>query len=519
MNLIQLIQSTIPENYEWLTPQQNPLIQWVSSNLSETQPSDLLLISSQAEWDDLLNQKNPALQPGAVLWTAPHLSFPEKGTIPFPVLSLKKALPLRKIHQELTKKLLDLSSTQLERRLAIQEQLSKQTAEGEDVQALARTMQTISGHAVLIQDKRLDAIAAYPTPGMLDVWLDIVASLSDSNSLPLPLQNRKQAGELQSPLLQELSGGLARLVIPIIVGQVARGYLSIINLRDSLDTIDQITAEEGARFCAIKMSHTKAIRETEKKLQSNLLNALLHGILSSRDAELWFQAVGLDENQAHIPLQFAWDSDNPPSRRRLETIINGIIQKRNLVVILNPTGDKVICFFQIPRENKLAYGPIELAKEVLQQAQEEYPHSAVRCGIGTAAYDTNSWSHSFKESGFALELAFRLKHNQPFYYPDLSIYRLLMLLENNPELETFQRDMLGELLEQDNKQVLLETLEAYYQNGGNLSQTAETLFIHRNTLSYRLDRIREICSLDLNHPDTSLAMQIALRLYRMGKTG
>jgi purine catabolism regulator len=94
-----------------------------------------------------------------------------------------------------------------------------------------------------------------------------------------------------------------------------------------------------------------------------------------------------------------------------------------------------------------------------------------------------------------------------------------MLLENNPELETFQRDMLGKLLEQDNKQVLLETLEAYYQNGGNLSQTAETLFIHRNTLSYRLDRIREICNLDLNHPDTSLAMQIALRLYRMGKTG
>ncbi len=519
MNLIQLLQTTYPEKTEWLTPQQNPLIQWVSTNLNETQPSDLLLIASQADMDCLLNPANPNVQPGAVLLINPDLTFSGKDNFPFPLIRLKKASPLREVQQSLTKSLLDFNSTQLERRLAIQEQLSKQTAEGEDVQALARTMQNISGHAVLIQDKRLDAIAAYPAPGMLDVWLDIVASLSDPNSLPQPLQNRKQAGELTSPIRQELSGGLARLVIPIIVGQVARGYLSIINLRDSLDSIDRITAEEGARFCAIKMSHTKSIRETEKKLQSNLLNALLHGILSSRDAELWFQAVGLDESQAHIPLQFAWDSDNPPSRRRLETIINGIIQKRDLVVILNPTGDTVICFFQIPRESKLDYGPIELAAEVLQQAQEEYPHSAVRCGIGTAAYDTNSWSHSFKESGFALELAFRLKHNQPFYYPDLSIYRLLMLLENNPELETFQRDMLGILLEQDNKQVLLETLEAYYQNGGNLSQTAEALFIHRNTLSYRLDRIREICNLDLNHPDTSLAMQIALRLYRMGKTG
>ena len=59
------------------------------------------------------------------------------------------------------------------------------------------------------------------------------------------------------------------------------------------------------------MAHNKAIRETEKKLQSNLLNALLHGILPARDAELWFQAMGLTQNEAHIPLQFAWDSPNP----------------------------------------------------------------------------------------------------------------------------------------------------------------------------------------------------------------
>lgn len=519
MNLVQLLQSALPKNHQWLTPQQNPAIRWVTTSLTDTKPGDLLLVPSLKELEIFLNQASPVSSPSAVLLIHPPTTSAASEPSSFPVVYLSHQAELREIHNQLLKTVLNFNNRQLERRIAIQEQLSKQTAESEDVQPLARTMQNISGHAVLIQDKRLNPIAAYPAPGMLDVWEELILSLSDPKSLPEPLQNRKQAGALQSPLMQELSGGLARLIIPIIVGQVARGYLSIINLRDSLDTIDQITAEEGARFCAIKMSHTKAIRETEKKLQSNLLNALLHGILSSRDAELWFQAVGLDESQAHIPLQFAWDSPNPPSRRRLETIINGIVQDRDLVVILNPTGDKVICFYQIPRDDKLHNAAVELAKEVLQQAQEEYPHSPVRCGIGTAANDTNSWSHSFKESGFALELAFRLKHNQPFYYPDLSIYRLLMLLENNPELETFQRDMLGTLLQQDNKQVLLETLEGYYQNGSNLSRTAEALFIHRNTLSYRLDRISEICNLDLNNPDTSLAMQIALRLYRMGKTG
>jgi purine catabolism regulator len=61
----------------------------------------------------------------------------------------------------------------------------------------------------------------------------------------------------------------------------------------------------------------------------------------------------------------------------------------------------------------------------------------------------------------------------------------------------------------------LQTLSAYFTHHGNLSQTAEALFIHRNTLQYRMDRIAEISGFDLDNPETRLAVQLALKAYRL----
>ena len=50
---------------------------------------------------------------------------------------------------------------------------------------------------------------------------------------------------------------------------------------------------------------------------------------------------------------------------------------------------------------------------------------------------------------------------------------------------------------------------------GNLTRTAKRLHIHRNTLLYRMDRIKEISGLDLDNPETRLAVYLALRIRRI----
>ncbi|MCB0089349.1 MAG: helix-turn-helix domain-containing protein [Caldilineaceae bacterium] len=61
------------------------------------------------------------------------------------------------------------------------------------------------------------------------------------------------------------------------------------------------------------------------------------------------------------------------------------------------------------------------------------------------------------------------------------------------------------------------TLEAFFECHGNLSQTAAQLHIHRNTLTYRLERIAEIAQLDLNDADARFSLQLALKLQPIMK--
>ena len=62
---------------------------------------------------------------------------------------------------------------------------------------------------------------------------------------------------------------------------------------------------------------------------------------------------------------------------------------------------------------------------------------------------------------------------------------------------------------------LIKTLEAFFACHGNLSQTAEMLIVHRNTLLYRMNRINEIAQIDLNRPEIRLALHLALTIRRL----
>jgi purine catabolism regulator len=139
----------------------------------------------------------------------------------------------------------------------------------------------------------------------------------------------------------------------------------------------------------------------------------------------------------------------------------------------------------------------------------------MRSGIGLPAGEISLWRDSFRQAGQALEMARRLGSREPQYYPDLSVYRLLLQLEHHPDLHTFRSEILGSLLSYEGGGDLLKTLEAYFEHNGNLSQAAEALYIHRNTLTYRMERIAEISGLDLDHNETRLAVQLALRIHRM----
>lgn len=482
--------------------------------MGEARPGDMLLLPVASLQAEIVAQ---AKQNGAsailIVGAVPtgELDFPDG----LAVIAIPSRVDIRTIQRALLTELINKKAGLIEKGALIYDQLSQIAIEGRGLEGLATAMAEISGRGVLIQDKRLSILAEYPSSSLHEIWGDILSQLKSIEYLPEPVRNRREAGKQLIVIRQALPAGLERFVAPIRAGEVARGYLSLVSTEAELDKLDQLVTEQGAIVCAYEMSRAKAIREAEKRLTGDLLTAILQENVSARDAMLWAQTMNLDLSQAYVALRFAWDGPSPPSRRRLETMVNGQVSQRGLRVVVNPMGSEVICFCQVASADVRPDVALEFGQAVVNQEDGEYPGAWVLCGVGVACTELSEWRTSFRQAGQALEMARRLGERKPFYFPDLSVYRLLLQIEHNPELVAFQEETLGALLAYEGGGELIQTLEAFFNHHGNLSQAADTLFVHRNTLVYRMERIAEITGLDLDHPDTRLAVQLALRISRM----
>ena len=141
-------------------------------------------------------------------------------------------------------------------------------------------------------------------------------------------------------------------------------------------------------------------------------------------------------------------------------------------------------------------------------------------GIGRIADDVQQISQSYREAQQALEIGRRLfGEGSIHYFARLGIYRLLFHLYEHEELSDFYQETLAPLLESDShSSALLETLECFFNCNGNLSETARTMHLHRNSLLYRLGRIEELLGRSLEDAELRLSLQIALKIRHMLKS-
>jgi purine catabolism regulator len=373
---------------------------------------------------------------------------------------------------------------------------------------------------VVVQDKRLRIIESAVQPQFIGNWDDVESFLRNTYNLPMEIQDRHRVVEIENPvLLQSLpTPGLARFVCPIITKNIGRGYLSIIGRDTELDDIDLLVAEHGAAACALEMAKAKAISDTEKRLRGTFLDRLLIGDVSQQEAIRQGERFEHDMLQTHLAIVLAWQGDKTPSSRRLETLVNGVVssQHANALVWQRERENELLVFHATNPDEPIDTS-MKLAKAFTSEVQRQYPGSRIAVGLGQAARDIGSWRNSYRDAVQALELATRLHTDTPLYIGDLGVYQLILSLSDREKLMAFCDRTLGSLLEYDLRQHadLIKTLEAFFACHGNLSQTAETLIVHRNTLLYRMNRINEIAQIDLNRPEIRLALHLALTIRRL----
>jgi carbohydrate diacid regulator len=121
---------------------------------------------------------------------------------------------------------------------------------------------------------------------------------------------------------------------------------------------------------------------------------------------------------------------------------------------------------------------------------------------------------AYKEAEKALFFGERLERERGIYlYQDYIYSEFLWGIEKEKVEEFLKKSRIGEDLLKDEE--LMQTLNAFFRNNLNLSETARDLYIHRNTLVYRLDKVLKISGLDARKFDEALILKLAITLARL----
>jgi DNA-binding PucR family transcriptional regulator len=100
----------------------------------------------------------------------------------------------------------------------------------------------------------------------------------------------------------------------------------------------------------------------------------------------------------------------------------------------------------------------------------------------------------------------------------MDVNALLERLSRSPDLAPFA-ELVRPLAEYDRERRsdLVRTLDIYFAVGSNASEAADRLFLHRNSMLYRLERAQQLTGLDLREPASRLALQLGLLALRRGE--
>ncbi len=153
------------------------------------------------------------------------------------------------------------------------------------------------------------------------------------------------------------------------------------------------------------------------------------------------------------------------------------------------------------------------ANEIYEKLTEEL-NKKILVSIGSIVYDLKNISSSFKEAKMALEVGKIFEEEKHIIkYEQLGIGRLIYQLPNNL-CKMFVGEVLDGITMASFDEETLTTVAKFFENNLNVSETSRQLYIHRNTLVYRLDKLQKMTGLDLRNFDDAIIFKIMLMVSK-----
>ncbi len=304
------------------------------------------------------------------------------------------------------------------------------------------------------------------------------------------------------------------------------GFLGLAANITDMGSIEQFFLHKTATLILLELVKTQSIQESERQHHRDFLFDLLYNNFDSLEiiisrGKLW----GWDFAKPHFVVVGEIPDYDPDSaeRERFEELfieMTTIMHNRHPKTICLERNGQVV--FLIPLPDMLPPSEwhckaFELLEPIMKKTKSIPGKQPFQYGLGNL-YDSARYLHrSFQEARSALELG--QLFNNPLRlvsFQDLGIMRLLHRLDRQ-ELEDYRSEVLGPLLKFDKESnlALEETLLAYFACNTDLNAAGEKLYLHPNTLRYRLKKASEILGRDLSSLENQVNLFLALKIGRL----
>lgn len=439
----------------------------------------------------------------------------------FPIVTLPYQVRFIDITKALFERILSEQYVLLKQANAIHSTLTNLVLEGKGFPDLAEALARLLQRPVILEDTTHLVLGHASLSFPVDAARE--ASIAQGQTPPDVIQALRQVGvwpaiqaghgPVRVQPLQAVGLDMERVVAPIVVGGEVFGYVWIIAGDRSLDDLDMVAVEHAASVAALIRLKDAEVQAVEQRSRGDFMDQILAGQgYHSDDLPTTAARLGLNAQQAHQILVVQFTTTATLASADLIALIDRALSREAGPAVAAQRGD----VFAVVCEGKDTEEAGALALRLAERLA--LLSLSARIGVGRVCLGLDELAASYRQARQALRLG-------PIFFPDQVVFEfdalglLYWLSQLPPEAELLNRyaakvRRLAEVDSADGSE-LLHTLEAYLDAGAQIKDAARRLYIHRNTLFNRLERIQAHSALDLDDPLVRLNLHVAIKHARL----
>ncbi|WP_353093102.1 PucR family transcriptional regulator ligand-binding domain-containing protein [Tissierella praeacuta] len=309
------------------------------------------------------------------------------------------------------------------------------------------------------------------------------------------------------------------IIMPILIKGVAVSKLMVWEHNGKLDYYDLFVLRLSYTLLLEIYEQIYLMNSFERRFYDDLIKSLINEELDSKQSLIKainsIQDFKLNIENKFVCICIKQDENNPSFYNDREKISS--------TFLLNLSKDKSI--FGILDDNTiiLIYDVENYSKDIVKKVKKDFdgifkeiknnfPDRKIKLGIGDMVEDICGIRKSYVGSLKAVDIgSYIYTDGEMIAYEDLGPFGLLRLESiQRKDFDNNFSQVYPLLKEQDSKE-LISTLKVYLESESNCNIAAKKLFIHSNTVRYRIAKIQQICNIDLENPIERLKMEITLK--------